>query len=271
MAETTFLTAVASYLQSASLTPTPATVGIAEPASASELPAVVLSLERTERQGSGLGGRISLVTGALGLQASIDLANPVLPEDPGLRLLDPARTLLTLPHGGLVRSDGSHGALSPDDIAVAVAGVPRNLVGGPPVGPNFSVDPLVGRLQFGVPLPASGLVVVSYFVGQWERHVERITGELRIDACAQNSADVATLGGALVDAMLAPTAKAAIVRLLAVSVSSLSSIGVSEPPSQMRRRTQRFAFTFENEINRAESSGGLILEIPVNTAFMAET
>ena len=266
MAENAFLDAVATYLSGAGLTPAPTAIGVAEAGAVTELPIVVLSLETTARTGNGLGQRSALITdGALPVQASIDLANPMLPEEPAFSLLNATRTVLTLPHGGLVRQDGSSGPLTAADLTVTVAGVARPVVAGVPAGDQVSVDPLVGQLTFATPLPATGLVVASYVLGQWEQRLTRIAGTLRVDACAQAPADAGALGGHVVDALLAPAARTAIRRLQSIGLTALSSVGAVEQPVALRRRSARFAFTFEHELNRPESSGGLILRVPLIT------
>src|SRR6185436_6871488 len=113
--------------------PAPKLIGVVEPIDATELPALVVSIEQSQRLGNGLGERAVLVTqGALPWQAQINLANPVLPADPTFSLLSPDRLRLTLPHGGLVRVNGSSGSLGAADIQVLLNGAPRTLVSGPP-------------------------------------------------------------------------------------------------------------------------------------------
>src|SRR5690349_649151 len=107
--ETSFLSAVSAFLSGLTgISPKPK-VGTAEPVAVGDLPAVVLSLERSERPSVGLGDQGSVRTGALAWSAKIDLASPFLPDDPGhtFSLLSPDRKQLTLPHGGLVRQDGT--------------------------------------------------------------------------------------------------------------------------------------------------------------------
>jgi len=270
MVETTFLVSVENYLQALTLSPLPQLVGAAEPAAAGDLPAIVLSLETCERPGTGLGERSALVTGALPWQAAIDLANPVLPEEPTFVLLDPTRTRLILPHGGLVKSDGSDpGAapLEPADITVSVAGLPRTVVATAPDATQVRADPLTGELTFGGPLPASGFVAVTYFIGQWEQRLERADGVMVVDTCATTGDDARTLSDSVIGALLSTHARKQIVRLHAISLASVSSIAapVQGAPTTLRRRTARFAFRFEAEINRPESSGGVIRRIPVTS------
>jgi hypothetical protein len=266
MAESFFLSSVASYLSSAGLSPAPALAGIAEPESSGDLPALVLSLESTARANPGLGERGELMRGALAVQARIDLANPVLPEDPDFVLLDATRRVLILPHGGLVRRDGSEpgdAPLAAADLTVLVAGAPRTVVTSAPGAGEVRGDPRVGTLTFGDALPAAGIVSASYFLGQWEQRLERISGTLRLDVCAANAADAIALSNGAVDALLDPRARATIRRLLGLQVQSLGSVAAPTPAPVSRRRTARFSFTFEREVNRPDSSGGVISRIPV--------
>jgi hypothetical protein len=265
MAETAFLTAVQSYLQSALQNPAPALIGVAEPETVGQLPAVVLSLESTERAANGLGERSTLITdGALQWTVTIDLANPVLPEDPTVRLLDNARLKLILPHGGQVRQDASTGPLGPADLSVNVAGTDIAVVTGAPAPGRVSADPTVGQLTFGSALPAAGIVTVTYFLGQWEQRVIRFKGVLRADACGANADAGTSFADAIVAALTSADAKTAITRLLRIELNALSSVGAPEQPTGLRRRTARFSFDFESEDNRPDSSGGVISRVPIN-------
>jgi hypothetical protein len=269
VAETFFLSSLATYLGGAGLTPAPAQIGGAEPSKPNELPAIVLSLESTARVNPGVGQRAQLITdGILPWSASIDLENPVLPEEPTFRLLDPTRRQLILPHGGLVRADGSDpgtSPLAPADITVKVGNAQRTVVSGDP-GPNeVRADGRIGLLTFGAALPATGTVTVNYLLGQWEQRVDRIAGVLRVDACTDNADDTLALSDAVVDALLAPAAQQRVQRLVALTPVSLGSIGLPETAPKVRRRTLRMSFTFEQEINRPDSSGGIIARIPVTS------
>jgi hypothetical protein len=123
----------------------------------------------------------------------------------------------------------------------------------------------IGTLTFGDALPLTGSVVVSYFLGQWEQRLERISGTLRVDVCADDAADALSLSDAVVDALLAPAAQRTVRRLIALSPISLGSIAKPETTPTLRRRTARWAFTFEREVNRPDSSGGIITRIPVTS------
>jgi hypothetical protein len=53
-------------------------------------------------------------------------------------------------------------------------------------------------------------------------------------------------------------------RLNVLAPSGVSSVGAPDPAfANARRRTLRFTFDFENEINQPDSSGGIIGEIPL--------
>jgi hypothetical protein len=269
MAETFFLSSLASFLTGVGLTPAPALVGVAEPEKTNELPAIVLSLETTARAKPGIGERSQLIVGGiLPWQASIDLAHPFLPEDQTFSLLDAARTTLILPNGGLVKQDGSDpGAtpLAPGDITVQVGGIARTVVAGAPGANEVRADGQVGTLTFGAALPATGIVAVTYFLGQWEQRLERISGTLRIDVCAGDATDAIALSDAVIDVLLDPWARQHVERLVSIAPSSLGSIGVPESAPKLRRRSARMTFTFEREVNRPDSSGGLIARIPVKS------
>jgi hypothetical protein len=268
MAEAFFLASIATYLTSANLVPLPVLIGVAEPAQVADLPAIVLSLETTSRANPGVGARAELVVGALPTEASIDLAHPVLPEEPTFSLLDATRRTLILPHGGLVRQDGSDPGstpLAPADITVLVANTPRSVVAGTPGANEVRADGRVGVLTFGAALAATGIVKVTYVLGQWERRVERIAGTLRLDVCAEAPGDVAAISDAALAALLAPAARQQIRRLVSLAPASLGSIGAPEASPTLRRRSARLTFTFEREVNRPDSSGGIIDRIAVTS------
>jgi hypothetical protein len=271
LAESAFIAAVEVFLGKAMLAPAPASLGVAEPVAAEDLPALVLSLESTQRLGAGLGARTATMEGALAWQASIDLAKPVLPAEPSFSLVNDARTVLTLPHGGLVRSDGTEGALAAADLGVTVAGAPQTVVTNASPGAGQVVaNAQVGQLSFGTPLPTSGIAQASYFVGRWEQRVERISGTLRIDVLAGSLGDVRSLSDAVLAALVAPGALSSVHRLLSLTASSLGPVGAPETAAATaRRRSLRFAFAFEHEVNQPDSSGGIIRQIPITAQFMS--
>lgn len=267
-AERAFLEVIQSWLSDAELTPEPSTVGAVEP-TVSELPAIVLSLETTRRAPGGVGRRSDPMTGALAWQVSIDLTNPFLPGDAEFRLVSDDKTLLTLPHGGLVRHDGSDGTLAASDLSVKVKGAAQIVVDHPPGAGEVEPDPAVGQLTFGTALPDDGSVDVSYFLGQWEQRLERIDGTLRVDVCAVLGSDSEALAGAVLDELTDDEARRRVRGLYQLDAISVGSVGALETASGGRRCSLRFAFVFENEVNRPESSGGIIHGIPVTTVLQS--
>jgi hypothetical protein len=269
-AESAFLQALTAYLSGAGvLLPAPARIGVAEPAAVAELPAVVLWLEEVHRLGSGLGERAaSISNGALPVTARIDLANPVLPEEPSFRLLSDDRRTLVLPHGGWVKADGTTGLLSSADLVVSVAGAPRTVVNAAPGAAEVRPDAAVGTLLFGAALPAVGIVQAAYVLGQWERRMTPIAGALRIDVRAANAADAQVLSDAVM-AALDPVA--ALPRgLHKVRLGQVSSIGAANAAlAGARGRSLAYTFEYEHEVNRPDSSGGVIRRIPITTRIAA--
>ena len=248
------------------LAPAPTLLGPVEPLAAGDLPALVVSLQPAGRLGNGLGERASLVTdGALPIHTEIDLAHPFLPDDPLFPLVTPDRTHLQLPHGGLVRADGSESTLTGADLKVKVAGVAQTLVAANPGANSFTADRLAGILVFGNPLPASGPVAADYFVGQWERRVFQGTGEFRLDVVATDAATVGSLSAAVMDGLASPGASHDFPKLLPIEIGS---IGSADPPlATARKRTVRFSFQYELIVDAPDSSGGIIRQIPVQVSL----
>lgn len=274
MAELAFLDAVAAYLGSQGLTPPVGAgrLGVAEPFLAAELPALVLSLEECTRLRIGLGERSDVMTGALPVRSTVDLADPRLPEDRTVILLDAARRQLILPHGGQVRADGTVGALGAADLVVTLGATTFAVVPGAPAAGEVRADAATGVLDFGAPLPASGRLEARYFLGTWERRAERIAGRLRVEGCAASAADAATLVASAIGHLLAPAARSAIRLLPSMTLASLSAV-VHRPAPQGAapvtvahfRRHATFAFEFQHLIDQPESSGGVIRRIPITT------
>src|SRR5437868_697951 len=175
--EISFLAAVKTFVEGLTLSPQPR-VAMAEPVAAADLPVVVLSLEQAARPSVGLGDQgATMRNGALAWSADIDLASPYLPDDPGhtFSLLSGDRLKLTLPHGGLVHQDGTTDTpLTGADLTVTVAGTNRPVVSAAPAGLQVQPNALTGVLTFATALPASGTARATYFLGQWERRVERL-------------------------------------------------------------------------------------------------
>jgi hypothetical protein len=267
MSETAFLAAIEAFLADAGLVPAPATIGPFEPAEANDLPAVILSLGDVRRLGAGLGERSSLIIGgALAVRSPIDLADPVLPEEPTFQLLSADRLTLILPHGGQVRTDGSIGPLGPLDIQVQVAGAARTIVAGAPGPGQVRPDPIAGTLRFGAPLPAAGIIIADYFLGQWERRVTPLAGRLRVEVLADDAAALRVISDLIVERLLAAAADHSFRGLRKLALTELDSIaGPDSDRFGARARRLVFAFDYEHEVDRPESSGGIIRRVPIIT------
>jgi hypothetical protein len=261
--ERVFLDAIADYMAApARLAPAPKSLGTAAPADGEDLPSVVLSLANLRRPASGLGERSILMKGALQWTASIDLANPVLAGTPPFSLLSSDRRTLQLPHGGLVRADGTTGAATPADIRVSVAGQALGLVAANPQAGEFQADLLTGALLFGAPLPPAGAVEAIYFVGQWEQRVVRLDGDLNVLVLAADVAAVRDLSDSFVAAALEASDHLAGLRDLGVTEVGFVALNGNGAVAA-RQRLTRFHFEYERELNLPDSSGGIIRDIPV--------
>ena len=271
MPETAFLAALSAYLSGpAALSPAPALLGVIEPALAAELPAVVLSLDEVHRLGAGLGERSQLITaGALPWQANIDLANPVLPAESDFRLLSPDRLQLILPHGGLKQKDGGDGAFGSADIAVRLGAVLFTVVDAAPAATEVSVDPLAGSLRFGAPLPATGTLRVDYVLGQWERRVIPIAGVIRVDVYGADAGAAVALSAAAMQALGNATGTE-LRGLRKLALSQIGPVRASDAAhASARLRSARLVFDYEHEMNRPDSSGGVIRTIQIGTTLEA--
>jgi hypothetical protein len=264
MIEQDLLDRLGSVMRALALTPAPALIGVIEPQATAELPALVMSIEASQRLGNGLGERSMLVTdGALPWHADINLANPVLATDPTFSLINAGRTRLTLPHGGLVRHDGTTGALTAADIHVEVNDAVRTLVAEAPGAGQVAADPLSGTLLFGDALPLAGTVETNYFLGQWEQRVVRSHGVVRVAVLATTAGDAQELSNTLLSA-LGDAELGLLPGLSQFVVTDIGSIGAADPPlDAARRRILRFRFEFEQDINAPASSGGIIQRIPI--------
>jgi hypothetical protein len=270
-AETALLDALAAFL--ATRTGLAARrVGTALPAVAADLPAIALSLPEVRRTSPGLGERAAVITdGALPVRARIDLARPFLPGEPGFSLVSADRLRLVLPHGGQVKADATTGTLAAADLQVRVAGALRSVVNAAPGAAEVQPDPTTGTLRFGAPLPAIGELLADYFLGQWERRVTPLAGRLQVSVWASSAPQVQTLTVAVADAL--EDAAALPHGLRKVALASLGATGVLAPneagPANARQRQLVYGFEYDHEINRPDSSGGVIRQIPIRSRLLS--
>ncbi|WP_158770376.1 hypothetical protein [Paraglaciecola sp. L1A13] len=263
MAVLAFMQQMQSYLTVEPLLSS-ATVGVALPIINTDLPAIVLSLDNLQIPSVGLGQHTEIVSGALAVQTSIDLSDPLLNDGSGLSLLSPDRMMATLQHGGLVDSEGSSTALTTADIQVDINGIPLILNQNSPRDDEFSVSALQGQLVLGRPLPPLGTLTASYFIGQWQRIVEQLSGDLTTLVVSSSSAVSESLSNAVINVV--SSAHQNISGLRQLNLNQLSAVNAFDmgatPASQ---RVLAWRFTFEHIVNKPESSGGIIQRIILRT------
>lgn len=272
MATNTLLNALESYLNGAGLIPAPKSIGVAEPTGAAEIPSIVLSLNELVIPSTGLGEHTEAVSGALRTGSEIDLTNPKLPGDPDFSLLSADGKSLTLLHGGLVDKDGFENPLLAADIQVSHEATSFTVVSGTPSAGEVNVLAADGLLTFKDPLPSTGTLTASYFVGQWERKVEQLAGLVDLVIVGDSNTAAAILGANVMQAMAnAVETVSGLRKLIPASVGPVTSFALGTGSNRQRQLSWRF--DYEHIINQAESSGGIIQRIAMRTrrdSFPAE-
>jgi hypothetical protein len=228
----------------------------------SALPAVTLSLADITTQLAGIG-RFPRGTraGALQVPLQVDLANPVLDLGGGeiLLLVPPDRLSLVLPHGPLVRADGTaDGAFTAGDLEVRDVGA-YAVVDADPTGRQVHVDPEAGTLRFGQPLPATGTLTASYFIGLWDVFVSRFQGRLGVRVTAE-PAELSALTRRVADLLATPDPG---VRLAPLSWGSTGRPTATGLPDQARVQDLGYRFDAEVEQPLLGSGGGVIADVAV--------
>lgn len=267
------VSALATHL-GADLASPPALIGGGLPGDTGELPAVTISVSDVANQLTAIGARPAPTRrGALAVSQSFDLADPSVsfPDGEVVDLLSPDRTSLHFPYGPVVGVDGTEGlTLAPDDLTVIVAGTPLTVVADNPGAGEVSAQPLTGELNFGTALPATGTLVVSFFVGEWEVETARYQGDLVVEVSAaaltatnQLSVDV--------EASLGRAAAGSVPGLRSLRPLGLGPIAPVEVPIDSRRRALQYRFDFELEEPVLGSGGGLVGLVAVDSSFGGET
>jgi hypothetical protein len=268
---TLFLDAVSQYLRS-DLSPAPALLGGTEPGGPKELPAVTLSLPSVATAHPGIGATPRAeVTGALQVSASIDLAAPYLDvAGERVQLLTGGRTRLQLPHGTIVRADGtSQMPFAKADLAVSLtpSGGSKQtytvISRAPTLATEVQPEPLSGTLRFGTALPTSGRVDATYWIGTWELRAQRFSGELRIDAFASDGPATDELSRRL-EASLAPDRSRRIQGLHSLVPTAWGPVSRFDPSSLRRSLTYRFEYEREDPV--IPTSGGPIGRVSVTAS-----
>ncbi len=226
------------------------------------LPAVTLAIGEVTNRLAGVG-RVPRGTrdGALAVTIAVDLANPVLDLGGGetLVLVPADRRSLVLPHGPLVRADGT-----PDDPFTGADLTVRDVatwavVAAPPAGRQVRPDVDAGLLHFGEALPSTGTLQVGYFIGLWDTTVTRFQGRLEVRMTADR-ADLPALTRKVADLLSRPDAA---LRLAPLSWGSTTR----PPPGELAAaaRGQELTYLFDAEVEQAllTSGGGVIADVAV--------
>jgi hypothetical protein len=254
-------TAIADFLQPRLNNPTMDSIGGGVPRRQNDLPAIVISMEGVDVSGGGLGGHgTGERTGALEVRSDIDLSDPVLRFPDGtVELLSPDRRVLTLPHGGLVATDGDPNTpITEADITVERNGNPLTLVPNNP-GPNeFTLNRVPAELTFGAPLPGSGTITARHRVGRWEEETIEMAGTLHLDLYAGSVSDIEATTNQIYTLLTV----SAIPGLRRLAPMAMGPIDFPERPGNNNRyRRLSFAFAYEYTEPRLPTGGGIISTI----------
>lgn len=259
------LDAVRQFL-STTLTPAPARIGDGFPTKPNELPAVVLSLAEATELLQGVGRRPApTLTGALRVDTTLDLANPVVTfPDEVVTLLSPDRKTVQLAHGPLVREDGTQTQpFALTDIRVVRGATTFTPVAGAPAAGQVQVLPDTGELVFSSAQPATGTLSLGYFVGEWEVRTARYQGLLTVETLAGDLAGVDALTRQ-VDAALDEPAIAGLQQLNPVSWGPVDVPNNARGNSRSRALTYRFDFELIEP--KLATGGGLIATVAVDSS-----
>ena len=257
----TLISSLAQFLD-AQVTTGLTTVGPVHPYLVAELPAVTMTLTDLSCTRVGVGGNPSnLVKGALLMELSLDLANPVItfPDSESVNLLAADRLSLRMPHTPLVDRDGATPEyLSGDDLTVALNGTPFTVVPSEPVAGECRLAPTGGILEFGEPLADTGTLAVQYRVGQWEAETTRCTGLLQMDIFASGAEGTEQLSNEVSLALAGnpQTIAKGLTRLTPVRWGAI--VRSTYPKGHTMARTLQYGFTFDHEQPRISTGGGPI-------------
>jgi hypothetical protein len=260
MSLTTLLADVAARLE-AELEPTPELVGAVVPVEAAELPAVVVEVGEVSEQVQGVGRLPAQgATGALPVVDEIDLANPTLVfPDGAANLLGEDRLTLFVPHGPVVRRDGTtEPPFEEADFTVTVDDVGRPVVDALPSGDEVQLLAEVGELRFAAPLPPTGTVRLTYHVGLWQVRTVRYQGVLTVTIHGGNATVVGGLSEQVEQVLSRPGAG-----VLRASPLRLGSIAPASTPPDTVSRTADFRIDHERIDPLLSTGGGVITEIDV--------
>lgn len=263
---------VANFL-TAELTPAPGMVGAGLPAAVNELPAITIFLDDVENTLTAIGARPAPTRrGALAVSRRFDLADTNLsfPDGETVDLLSADRATLHFPHGPVVGADGTEVAtLTAADLTVTVDGTPLTVVTGDPTATEVGAQPLVGTITFGAALPATGELVVDFFLGEWEVETSRYQGELVVEVSADDRPATNDLSLDVEEA-LRQAAAGAVPGLRWLRPISLGAIVPVDDPPNSHRRGMHYRFDFELEEPILGTGGGRIDRVAVDSRYGVE-
>jgi hypothetical protein len=262
---TSLLDPVVQYLDGV-LSPAPKLLGDGWPVRPNELPAVALSLADVSEHLRGIGRLPApTLTGALRVDTTLDLANPVVAfPDEIVRLLSENRRTVQLAHGPVVRADGTTTPpWTTDDLRVVRSGTVLTPVVDPPGTGEVQILPDTAELQFPSALAATGTLQLGYFVGEWEVRTARYGGQLGVDVFADDVAGVDALSRQLGAALDEPP----IPGLRQLGPTSWGPVvGNDALPANARMRTITYRFDFELIEPKLATGGGLITTVAVTSS-----
>jgi hypothetical protein len=239
------------------------------PTAAAELPSVTVSLDEVTQQVAGVG-RIPRGTrsGALLLTLDVDLAHPSIDLGGGetLLLVPADRRSLVLPHGPLVRADGTDdGAFAAGDLLVRDGTGPWTVVGATPTARQVRPDVDAGMLRFGTALGATGVLHVEYRIGRWDVVVSRHQGLAELSVAA----DAAALP-ALVRRVATEVARPhPSMRLTPCGWGSGGKAPSGDVPAKTRVQLLRYHFDAEIEQPLLGAGGGVIRDVEATARTQA--
>jgi len=249
-----------------SLSPTPPLIGDGYPIAAEELPAVTISIAEVTERLRGIGRLPApTLTGALRVDTSLDLANPVVSfGDEDVRLLSDDRRVVQLAHGPLVRADGTTTQpWAAADITVVRSGTTLTPVEGAPGAGEVQVLPDTSQLRFPAALAATGTLVLGYFVGEWEVRTARYQGTLSLETFAADLAGVDALSRQ-VDVALEDAPISGLHQLSPRAWGPVAAIDTTRGGSRGRALTYRFDFELIEP--KLATGGGLITTVAVDSS-----
>lgn len=261
------VTMIAERLAAAAVVGLPPVDALA-PAATGDVPRITVSVDQAVPAVRGLGQVPGPPqTGALRVETSIDLADPRLHlAGETVDLLSSDRRTIQLPHGAVVRADGTDTPpYRTTDLTVRVGATSFTpITQGSPDGGQVRLDVPSGALTFRDPLPDPGTLTLGYFVGLWEITVERFAATLYVDIAHDDADAHAALTTAVENALARDQwpATAGIRQIQPIALSAATPI--AGLPVTIRSRRLTYAIDVERIEPVILTSGGPIRTVAVD-------